>query len=343
MKLRPESSDFRLLANTYHRWSWFSLMIGLIAFWVSACGSTLETPSNQQNSTIESPISSSCQIVDHDFGETEICGRPQRVIALDPYALDLLLALGVNPVGYAEDRRALLGAPDIGEVIITVKYLGDRITQAPKHVGTWQAPSLEAILELQPDLILRKYLDTPLYRNLSKIAAVLLPTNDPTPEQWQQNLLTLGEIMNREQQAQQVIKTYKQAIENTKDELELIRHRQPVLLLSMTGLDYIGIFNDETFAGALLEKLGFQLLLPEGLTIKNGEVIVSLETLSQLEPESIFVMASGDSSVEQVKTIWSQNLVLQALPASQSKQVYFVDYQLWSSHRRANCSRINNR
>ena len=41
-------------------------------------------------------------------------------------------------------------------------------------------------------------------------------------------------------------------------------------------------------------------------------------------------MASVDSSVEQVRAVWQQNHVLQALPASQAEQVYFVDCQLWS-------------
>ncbi len=41
-------------------------------------------------------------------------------------------------------------------------------------------------------------------------------------------------------------------------------------------------------------------------------------------------MASGDSSVDQVRQVWESNSILQSLPAYQSNQVYFVDYQLWS-------------
>ena len=40
-----------------------------------------------------------------------------------------------------------------------VKYLGDRLHHPPIHVGTWQSPSLEIMLRLQPDLILGGYLD----------------------------------------------------------------------------------------------------------------------------------------------------------------------------------------
>lgn len=125
-----------------------------------------------------------------------------------------------------------------------------------------------------------------------------------------------------------MLKEY-QNIQKVKAELTQTDRRN-VLLLSMTGLDYIGIFDHETFAGAILEDLGFELVVPEQLLTTNGEVVISLETLPRLESDRIIVMASGDSSVEQVKRVWANHSILRSLPAYQRHQVYFVDYQLWS-------------
>jgi iron complex transport system substrate-binding protein len=272
----------------------------------------------------------SCQIISHVWGQTQLCKPVEAIVALDPHALDLLLSLDIQPVGYAEDSRALVGSPQAGQSIAGVKYLGNRLTRPPVHVGTWQSPSLETMLRLKPDLILGGYLDQSQYNTFSKIAPTLLPIEQwISSKQWQDNLLTLGKVLDREPKAQQVINTYEQKVTTARTELQSIDARK-VLLLSMTGLDYIGIFNHETFAGAILEDLGFELIIPKQLIATNGEIVISLETLPQLEPELIIVMASGNSQVDQVKQVWANNSILRSLPAYQNNQVYFVDYQLWS-------------
>lgn len=312
-------------------WVQFAVVIGCTALSLSACVShTASDPVlNQNDSTVDSLTPSACQVVRHDFGKTEICGQPQRVIALSPYELDLSLALGVQPVGYAEDSRALVGSPELGEAM-SVKYLDNRFTRPPTYVGTWQSPSLEAILKLKPDLILRQYLDQTLYDRLSQIAPVLLPNLNGSFDQWQEDILVLGQVMKREAQAQQVLKTYQQKIARTNLELQPISQTQQVLLLSMSDVDAIEVFTDKTFAGDVLKDLGLQLIVPKPAPLGSGVVTISLETLPQLQPGIIIVMASSNSSVEQVKTLWQDHPILQRLPASKAKQVYFVDYQLWS-------------
>lgn len=312
------------------RWSQFALVITFAAFVLSACvsNSASDTVLSRQDSAAESPIPSDCQVVSHDWGTTKICDQPQRVIALSPYELDLSLSLDIQPVGYAEDSRALLGSPHLGEAM-NVKYLGDRIIHPPAYVGTRQSPSLEAILKLKPDLILCQSLDQLLYEHLSEIAPVVLPNFEENFDQWKEDILILGQVMNRKAQAQQVLKNYHDKIANVSLELQPISQNQKILLLSMTDLDPIEVFTDKTFAGNLLNGLGFQLIVPKQLPLEYGIVTISLESLPQLKPEIIIVMASGNSSVEQVKTLWRENPILQRLPASQSEHVYFVDYQLW--------------
>lgn len=309
-----------------------SLLLTLLISSLTACHSQ-PTAKNLPASSLSVQISDthpSCQVINHTWGETELCEPPQRIIALDPHALDLLLSLGIQPIGYAEDRRAVVDTPELGQTVSGVKYLGDRLENPPVHVGTWQTPSLETMLRLQPDLILSGYLDHSQYKNFSQIAPTLIPIDDwISPKQWQENLLILGQILDQEEKAQQVIHAYDQNINKTRNALTKTDH-QNVLLLSMTGLDYIGIFNDETFAGVILQDLGFELITPDQLVATNGEIAISLETLPQLEPNLIIVMASGDSSVDQVKQVWASHPILQSLPAYQANQVYFVDYQLWS-------------
>lgn len=272
---------------------------------------------------------SPCRTIPHDLGETQICGSPQRIVALDTHSLDLLLALGVEPVGFAEDRRALIGSPQPGASVVGVKYLGDRLTTQPAHIGISQSPSLETILMLQPDLILGRLWGGAEYQALSKIAPTLLPLEEDAPDHWRTRLQILGQALQREERAAAVLAEYDQQVSQAQANLADYQGKS-VLLLSMSGLEHIGIFNHETFAGHLLETVGLSLLVPPDLTPVHSEIVVSVEILPQLNPDLIIVMASGDSQVEQIQNLWSNHPILRSLPAYQSNQIYFVDYQLWS-------------
>jgi len=305
------------------------IIVFLAALALSGCGGNAPQNGAANPEKIASD-SSECQVVKHALGETEICEQPQQTVALDPHVLDLMLSLGVQPAGYAEDRRALVSSPNSGEPVVEIKYLGERVTSNPIHVGTRQQPSLETILRLKPDLILKDWPDSSLYTKLSKIAPTLFFRYEPDQYQWQQGLLILGQVLKREQRARQVIEEHNQRIATARSELRSLTRDSEVLLLSMSGSERIEVFADETFAGALLQDLGFKLVTPEGLQASSSEIPISLETLPQLNADRIIVMASGQSNVEKIEKVWQQNPILRSQPAFQAGQVYFVDYQLWS-------------
>lgn len=311
-------------AATKQNWLQALATLWLITLTLSiwGCGSTV------QKRPLDSSAGAACQTIPHRSGATQVCGQPQRIVALDPHALDLLLALDVQPIGYAEDKRALVGSPTSGQPTVQIKYLGDRLTQRPIHVGTWQTPSLETILKLKPDLILGR-IEPTLYASLAKIAPTL-PLASSDQERWQESLLKLGKAMQREGLAQQAIAQYQQRIAIARNDLKSVTQTSRVLLLSVSALNRIQIFTDDSYAGGLLKELGFQLVVPNQLPVQSSEIDISLETLPQLQADTIIVMASGNSRVENIEKDWNNNPVLRSLSASQSQRVYFVDYQLWS-------------
>lgn len=300
-----------------------SLLTSFVILLSSAC----QRPLRNQAETVS--IASNCQVIKHDLGETQICGQPQRIVALDPQALDLLLALGIEPIAYAEDRRALVGSPKTGESIVSVKYLGDRLTTNPVHVGISQSPSLEAILVLKPDLIVGSYMGSTEYQLLSKIAPTLLPLDLEVPDRWRTKIQILGQALRREEIASAVLELHDRQIQKAKANLE-DHQGELILLLSMSGLDYIEVFSQNSFAGKLLEDIGFTLFIPTQLGFADTEIVISPEVLPQLKPDRIVVMASGNSKVDRIQQIWKENRILRSLPAYQADRVYFVDYQLWS-------------
>lgn len=273
--------------------------------------------------------SSSCRAIRHDLGETRVCGTPQRIVALDTNSLDLLLALGVEPIGFAEDRRALIGSPQPGDSIVGVKYLGERLSNRPAHIGISQSPSLETILMLQPDLVLGRLFGGVDYPALSKIAPTLLPLEEESPDYWRSRLQLLGQALQLQEQAEAVLAKHDRLIRQAQANLAGYQGKS-VLLLSMSDLKTMRVFTDDTFTGHLLEAVGLSLLLPSGSALDPSGLMTSVEILPDLRPDVVIVMASGDSQVPQIQTLWDEHPILRSHPASQSNQVYIVDYQLWS-------------
>ena len=81
-----------------------------------------------------------------DANGTDVClpEAPERVIALMESDLDALLALGVDVVGTTNGRGQ--STPP--------RYLSEYLPEALPVVGNLYQPNLEAVLALDPDLIL---------------------------------------------------------------------------------------------------------------------------------------------------------------------------------------------
>jgi iron complex transport system substrate-binding protein len=304
----------------------FVLVVALVA---AACHSSHLAADGTGHPVDEEIHSSSCRTIRHDLGETEICGTPKRIVALDTHSLDLLLALGMEPIGFAEDRRALIGSPQPGESIVGVQYLEGHLANRPAHIGISQSPSLESILILQPDLILGLLWAGTNYPALSSIAPTLLPLAELSQAEWPSRLEILGHAVQRPVQAAAVLAAHERKIRQTK--ASLAEHQgTSVLLLSMSSLKEMTVFTHDSFAGHLLEAVGLRLLVPSGSERDPSGLVTSVELLPKLQPDIVIVMASGESQVEQIQSLWDTHPMLRLHPAKQAEQVHIVDYQLWS-------------
>ncbi len=116
------------------------------------------------------------RLVRHAMGETTVPATPQRVVALDMGELDIALALGVQPIGYATCTAGEELAP----------YLRERMGDST-WVGTVTEPALELVLSLRPDLILtNKLRHEAIYQQLSEIAPTVC--SETVGVVWKENL-----------------------------------------------------------------------------------------------------------------------------------------------------------
>ena len=307
------------------------LIIGIcIALSIAACNRPSSSPLNDR---AFSANSESCRLVQHEMGETEICDQPQKVAALSPHILDSMLALGVQPVAYAETEDLTIATYD--NPAVQIPYIGKWITTQPVGLGDRNSPSLERLTLLKPDLILgEKWLHQEEYPLLSQIAPTLLfSDSQPDGQQvWQQDIMGIAQALGRENQAQELLAAYPQQIAQARTALQPVLQAYPrVFLISSNLTTYVASAPRST-TGRLLAEIGFEIVQPSGIR-DYGEI--SFEMLPKIETDLIIVLSWNEANFlnpeNTLEKKWAKNPLLNSMSVFQQGRVFFVDYQLWGS------------
>ncbi|WAL59541.1 ABC transporter substrate-binding protein [Thermocoleostomius sinensis] len=306
----------------FRRWNVWLLAI-LVCVAVVACNSNLSQSGNSQSNSSQGVdnISSDCCVIQHDGGETEVCGQPQKVVALSPPLLDILLSLGVQPAGYAEVE--LLNQKVFDNPAQQIPFLGDRVTSQPVNLGSRDSPSLETLLTLNPDLILgEKFSVEANYNQFSAIAptAYFETTGE---EGWKPILQAIAAGLNRQDKAQQVLDAHNRHIEATRQKIAPLVAGQTIIVLGWQSIANQSFVLERGFVTNLLEDLGFQVIVAS-----SDETALSMESVAGLDADHILIMPTGDNTIERAKQQWETHPILRSIPAVQAGNLYFMDYQL---------------
>lgn len=219
----------------------------------------------------------------HERGELQLAHTPQRVVALNWASTEALLLLGVTPVGVA-DRD---GYP----VWVQEPPMPDGV----HNIGTRSAPSLETIAELKPDLIVTSGQLAPAWEQLNRIAptyVISVYAEGVKPYQRaRQMLLTLGDILNREDQARAALNELEQAVAANRQQLVTAGLTdKPIALVNFMDDRHVRINAPNGILQAALDGLGLSNAWPEPGNFW-GFSMVGLESLAPL-PEARLVAIS---------------------------------------------------
>ncbi|MFJ7066949.1 ABC transporter substrate-binding protein [Streptomyces sp. NPDC101115] len=242
----------------------------------------------------------------HALGRTEIKSAPKRVVVLDVGELDNVVSLGVKPVGYA---------PSEGDDGIP-GYLADD-AGAPKSVGTINNLNLEAIANLQPDLILGSQLRAAdKYDELSKIAPTVFSIRPGFT--WKENYLLNAAALDKTAEAKSKLAAYEtKAGQLGKD----IGPNKPTVSMVRYLPGKIRLYAKASFIGTILEDVG--LPRPKNQQVNDLAVEVSPEKIDQADGDWIFTGVYGDPKATKRDTaqgnpLWKN---LEAVKAGRAKDV----------------------
>ncbi len=250
----------------------------------------------------------------HEYGTITLDEPPKRIITLNWAATEALLLLGVTPVGVA-DRDGY-----------SVWVKEPELPDAVPNIGTRVAPSLEAIAELKPDLIVTSSEMAPASGLLERIAptyvvSVYKEGNKPF-EKASKMLTTLGEMLGREDRANAILTDIEQTLDTQRQRLEEAgKADRPVALVNFLDDRHVRIYAPNSLYQYTLNALGLENAWPRQGNFW-GFSVVGLEAIAPYQDSRIVVISPilpGLSDTLASSPFWTY------LPAVRRNEVYQVD------------------
>lgn len=292
----------------------------------ASVAATLGTPiiARAQSS---SPVAGERKI-EHAAGTTTLAGEPQRIVVLEWYLLEQLLAAGVQPVGVADIEGYT-------EFVSLPLELSDEAVD----VGTRQEPSIESIAALTPDLILADDgRHEAIYDALTGIApTILVPfddrSDDVAPMDDLYNRVELiGQAIGRPDAAAESLEAMEQTIEEQAARLQDAGlDGAPFVIVSWYTNNTdptMRLFSDQHIVGDALSALGLENQWPH-----NGEEVgfstVGFEALATLAPETHFIFVPMDNG--EFTRMLETDPILSSLPFVQEGRTYELAHDTWTN------------
>lgn len=253
--------------------------------------------------------------VEHQMGKTTLESKPQNVVVLGQDSLDVLDAIGIEPVGVV---KAHLPA-------YLSKYKDDKY----KAAGSLFEPNFEAIYSMKPDLIIVSNRSSGSIEELSKIAPTILFLADSkdywgsTKKAWRM----LGEVFEKQDVVEALIQDKQKQIEGLQ---ELSKNSGAKALAIITSGGKIGAFGKESRYGYIHTLFGFQQAV-EDIKAKSHGDNISYEFIAKANPDVLIVLdrdeAIGASKGEARKQL--DNALIKKTNAFKNDSITYISAPVW--------------
>jgi iron complex transport system substrate-binding protein len=303
------------------------LLLALGALVLTAAGGAAHTPK---------PFDPTCgaartatRTVNGTLGSITLHGTPQRVVALEFSFVDDLAAVGVKPVGIADDNDPTRIIPPVRAIV-----------QGYTSVGLRQTPNLETIASLHPDLIIA---DATRHANIYNQLQAIAPTIalDSLQEAYLPNLhaaVVVGQAVNkcgamirRVQQDKIVMARLANAVKRA---TSATGGEQRKAMFAVVTNSLWNVHSNLAYTPSLLQAIGIPCanILPRNHdNVGNPYIAMSEEDLLNSNPDILFIAKQTPTGTLYDK--WSTDQLFPTLKAVQNHQVYVVNTNLWSKAR----------
>ncbi len=251
----------------------------------------------------------------------------------------ILFVLVTNLFSY---ERIIALSPSINEIIYALES-GDKIVgntthctfpqnaQSKPKVGGYFSPSLEKILSLKPDMVIMQQSSLELSHKLQQLGISTQVLSLKTLEDIKKSIQTIGEILNKQQKAQEILNTL-----NTKlQEIQNIIKNQKILMVIGHNVSLekrIFVAGQNLYFDDIINQSGNTNAFKSN---RVGQPILNMENIIATNPDIVILLApfreDKHLTCEQLINPWLK------LPinATKTNNIYMIDkhYAGIASHR----------
>lgn len=252
--------------------------------------------------------------VEHELGTTTLTQNPRRVIVFDFGVLDSLDKLGIDVIGLPKASLP--------------PYLSSYESDQYQNVGSLVEPDFEAIVRLEPDLIIISGRQSSHYEELSRIAPTVYLGIDATDYigSLKHNMNTLGSIFNVEATIGKELALIDAQVESVKEQAS----GKTAMVVLVTG-GKANTYGPGSRYGFIFDVLGFMPVDDRIVATTHGQNI-SFEYILVYDPDYIFVIdrdaAIGEEGSQPAKAVM-ENALVKATRAYQNGNIAYLDPHYW--------------
>lgn len=243
-------------------------------------------------------------------GQVEIPENPERIVDLSGNS-DILSILGYKVIGTANS--------DAYDYTKFPTYLEETLKGATILGYNMQdTMDVEAIMNLNPDLIVISTVQEKMYDQLSEIAPTVMIKLEAL--NWKEDVKALAKVFNKEEAANTWLANYDKKAKEVGDNIKEAYGKDTTYLSFLASGGQFFVFDGAGFGNVLYEDLG--LSKPEGMPAQNdiSLPVVTYEGLASIKSDYIFLIGTD----EDLKVL-EENAIWNSLPAVKEGKVIKLD------------------
>ena len=262
------------------------------------------------NTTNEDKTTENTVTVTDVRGEVEIPANPKRIVDLSGNS-DILSILGYKVVGTANS--------DAYDYTKFPSYLEETLSGA-KILGYSMQDTMdvEAVMNLNPDLIVISTVQEKMYDALSKIAPTVMIQLEAL--NWKDDVRALGKVFDKEDVATEWIANYEAKAKEAGDKIKAKYGDDTTYLSFLASGGQFFVFDGAGFGDVLYKDMG--LAKPEGMPEQTdiSLPVVTYEGLAAIKADYIFAIATDEDLAQlEANSIWNN------LPAVKNGNVVILE------------------
>ena len=262
------------------------------------------------NTTNEDKTTENTVTVTDVRGEVEIPANPQRIVDLSGNS-DILSILGYKVVGTANS--------DAYDYTKFPSYLEETLSGAEILGYSMQdTMDVEAVMNLNPDLIVISTVQEKMYDQLSEIAPTVMIQLEAL--NWKDDVRTLGKVFGKEDVANEWIANYEAKAKEAGDKIKAEYGEDTTYLSFLASGGQFFVFDGAGFGDVLYNDMG--LAKPEGMPEQTdiSLPVVTYEGLAAIQTDYIFLIATDEDLAQlEENSIWNN------LPAVKNGNVVILE------------------